>query len=1705
MRLNLISKSFFRIVFLFIFSFAFLSRTNGQMRQVYVDTIHSNNEIKSISFYNGSSGFVAFTDWIGFTSDSGRTFSKKIIDYSNVDLNGYYINTIFGFSINGLKAFNKDTLIVYGDYGLVPAILYSTTGGNSFKVAFYSQFDPQSLRTGIEDVTFPANRNVGYAVDADRILLSTNYGFTWQVVKADPASYFNRVIASNANNVFAFSAGFGTSKLLKSNNGGNSWQQIALPIAVSGTLYSADFISSQKGWINIFDRGRIQNIYYTSDAGNTWKQMNNTAVTPFFCQKMEFINDSVGYAISESFNTFKTTDSGKVWELLPRDNSYSYLSYSFNDIQVLNENQLWAGGKGILEMSRNGGGNSLPKAIFDVDVSKAFENKTVTLNNFSKAGYSFKWFVNNVLISTDYNASYTYNLSHLADTIELIAFKGNVSDTNRKIQYFSSEDFPVVTSLSPPYGTHGSVVSIKGGNFSGIKSVKFGNDTAASFTIISPYQIDAVVGNGGTGNISLTDFHGTFSFPGFTYFPSNSLPPPVVTAMTPESGPVGTEVVLSGNNFNPLAENNIVYFGATKAIVTSSTSTQIVCKVPIGASFAPVAVTNIITGLSCNSLKAFNVSFPNQDKKMTPDFFQRAYQVDMAPYHAPMDVLGQDIDGDGNVDLITSLQSDSIAIFRNVSTQNKFEFEPRVNIYFTGNVGKRRMKSDDLDGDGKPDLVVVTNKNSILVFRNKSVPRQISFESGIFIGCPGASQDEAIGDVDNDGRKDIVVATYDGRGISVIKNTSVPGILLFGKVGNFAAAGLTVSVALADLDNDGKIDAVSLNNSPSSLSIFRNTSTNRIISFAEKSDLDLNPDVFQNPQVTFGDMDNDNKLDLIVSGDNFYRVYKNTSVPGKISFKLAVDYPVKSIGQGLTIANINGDNKPDVITGNWSGNFLSIYPNASENSEPKSDSVVHVITSDPYFVNTADFNGDGKPDIISSGEYSLTIFKNDISEPDSITVCEGDSVRINVAATGTTYQWQINKGTGFTNVLNDTTFSGSQSNSLKILKSTYLFNGAKFQCLVNGIASSVKDLVVNKLLPPPEVHLSASDTAICLNSPVTFTAVLSNAGANPSINWQLNDQTLVSNSNSTYTIDTLKNNDLVKVTLTTDNLCSVSRTAVSNIIKMKVSGAVPSVSISKDTKPVCEREPVIFKATAVNGGVKPTFQWKVNGVNAGYNSDTFSIRTFNNGDKVEVTMKNDPVCGTPVSLQSNTVVINFTADTIKPNVRIEIKGDGDSIMCKGTTIVFKAIATNPGLSPIFKWQVNGVTVGSASDTFSFHASGNGDKIKVKMISASEDCKTPDTSESNTITLSAKDPYPVPGATLQIPSPGDSLICENSTVTFELSTSNLVVSPIPTAKWYVNDSLVATNVGDYSTSRLKDGDQIKVTVTNITECGAVSGTSNIITIKTSSNIIPKVSISINKGTICQDSSITFIATPSNPNMGSSFQWQVNGTDVGINDSVFTTNTLHNNDKVNVILKANKSCFSSLPVKSNVITVQVNSNLNPSISISGNTSVIKDDAALIKAAIFNGGSNVLLEWQDSTSAHSWKKIDAASDSIITYLPNRTGDKIRCILKGDAACSYRGPILSNELSFILKPVGNDSAVNIRLFPNPVHTLLHIDSLSLSDRWKNLNIISLNGSQKLITANLSMLTEISIDVSSLLPGYYIAVLQNEEGRKLFIKFIKL
>ena len=67
---------------------------------------------------------------------------------------------------------------------------------------------------------------------------------------------------------------------------------------------------------------------------------------------------------------------------------------------------------------------------------------------------------------------------------------------------------------------------------------------------------------------------------------------PIINNFTPNTGLIGSTVTITGANFDVNPANNVVYFGATKAVVTQASFGQLKVTVPVGASTAPISVTN---------------------------------------------------------------------------------------------------------------------------------------------------------------------------------------------------------------------------------------------------------------------------------------------------------------------------------------------------------------------------------------------------------------------------------------------------------------------------------------------------------------------------------------------------------------------------------------------------------------------------------------------------------------------------------------------------------------------------------------------------------------------------------------------------------------------------------------------------------------------------------------------------------------------------------------------------------------------------------------------------------------------------------------------------------------------------------------------------------------------------------------------------------
>jgi hypothetical protein len=83
---------------------------------------------------------------------------------------------------------------------------------------------------------------------------------------------------------------------------------------------------------------------------------------------------------------------------------------------------------------------------------------------------------------------------------------------------------PVISSFTPTSGTNGTLVTIKGSQFTGTTAVSFGGTTAASFSVVSDSVITAIIGTGATGAVQITTLNSTDTLSGFTYNSDNQQP-----------------------------------------------------------------------------------------------------------------------------------------------------------------------------------------------------------------------------------------------------------------------------------------------------------------------------------------------------------------------------------------------------------------------------------------------------------------------------------------------------------------------------------------------------------------------------------------------------------------------------------------------------------------------------------------------------------------------------------------------------------------------------------------------------------------------------------------------------------------------------------------------------------------------------------------------------------------------------------------------------------------------------------------------------------------------------------------------------------------------------------------------------------------------------------------------------------------------------
>jgi hypothetical protein len=492
---------------------------------------------------------------------------------------------------------------------------------------------------------------------------------------------------------------------------------------------------------------------------------------------------------------------------------------------------------------------------------------------------------------------------------------------------------------------------------------------------------------------------------------------PIITSVSPVAGPLGTTITINGSGFDAVAANDAVYLGPVKASILSASASVLTVKVPTGTAYAPLTVW--ADGLASYPAAPFVLDWPGGGV-IGSNSFTYAGGPGIAtggPEFTSTSMAVYDLNGDGYPDIVANYSSifpptygtGGFTVWQNQGVPDTLSLAQAYTYSYGAGNAPRSIAIQDLDGDGKPDIAVDSNAQTISLFLNTSSGGSISFAPQGTLPdslVPGGVSQILLLDFDGDGKPDIVV--LNGGSVLVLGNTSTVGHLSFHTIFQSPTGGRAV---VADFDGDGKPDLAILGGigpggNGNTITVYSGTNPAFTIPANANS-------------LAAGDLNGDGKPDLVSSNfsvmDGIVSVYHNiTTATGHPNFT-RTDISVGFFTDGpIAIGDLDGDGKPDVAYLGGSGDNVSVMKNNST-----ADSIIlapplnYAGSTEPVQLFIGDLDGAGRNNIASLGEAEgfLLILKY-VQPPPSITAFSPDT-----AYTGDTVRIRGSYFTGATAVL----------------------------------------------------------------------------------------------------------------------------------------------------------------------------------------------------------------------------------------------------------------------------------------------------------------------------------------------------------------------------------------------------------------------------------------------------------------------------------------------------------------------------------------------------------------------------------------------------------------------------------------------------------------------------------------------------------------
>lgn len=736
---------------------------------------------------------------------------------------------------------------------------------------------------------FFTDANTGTAVGAaGTIRRTTNGGTTWTVQTSGVTNFLFAVHFTDANNGIITGT---TGLILRTTNGGTTWSS-----GQSGTtqnLIGISFSDANNGTIV----GNSGTILRTTNGGTNWTPQTSGTTQPLFA--VSFTDASNGLAVGGDamFTSpiLRTTNGGATWTPQASGTTLQLLGVSMTDANT----GTIVGIGGTILRTTNGGANwntqtsGTAQGLYGVKMIDANIGTIVggggTIRRTTNGGAN--WTNQNTGTTTLYSVSFTD-----ANNGTAVGDNGTILHTSTG---GGAPAGPVITSFTPASGVAGADVIINGTGFSG----------SPQGTVVRFGSAQATVSNVTTTTITAQ------APPNATYGPIT-----VTTANKNASSRNPFFVTFGGGGFGGTSWDANVPLGMTSncqsvAFADLDGDTRLDIILPQNTGSAVRVARNASTGTG-------NFTFSSSTDIITN-------------WIGPRGVATADFDGDGKLDIVTACTGAAspgrVCILRNLSTSGTISIAPGV--LFRDTTDFLYIPYDvavgDFDGDGRTDIATASQLGSAFfmhTFRNVSSAGSIttsSFEHPTKLAAGNNARRIRTADIDGDGKLDVLVLTADivGNAVYVYRNTTTGSTISFAPPISLPIIGGTVDFSLGDLNADGKPDLLVLNNevAAATFGVQQNNSTSGTVAFGSIVSVTMPAPEFQ---CAIGDVDGDARPDILVVSSGRMYGFRNLNTGGAItsqSFdtRVTIGAIATTTSSWFAAADLDRDSKPEIVVAGY--------------------------------------------------------------------------------------------------------------------------------------------------------------------------------------------------------------------------------------------------------------------------------------------------------------------------------------------------------------------------------------------------------------------------------------------------------------------------------------------------------------------------------------------------------------------------------------------------------------------------------------------------------------------------------------------------------------------------------------------------------------------------------------------------------------------